>query len=65
VLDVVAYPAIGLARLHHDRWQAETGIADLKTAIRSGSHRYPAARTTPARGGRWTPSPMTQPRIDQ
>jgi Insertion element 4 transposase N-terminal/Transposase DDE domain len=36
LLDVVAYPAIDLARLYHDRWQAETGIADLKTAIRGG-----------------------------
>jgi hypothetical protein len=36
LLDVAAYPAIELARLYHDRWQAETGIADLKTAIRGG-----------------------------
>jgi len=34
--DVERYPAIELARLYHDRWQAETGIADLKTAIRGG-----------------------------
>lgn len=30
------YPAIDLARLYHDRWQAETAIGDLKTAIRGG-----------------------------
>lgn len=34
--DVQAYPAVELAGLYHDRWQAETGIADLKTAIRGG-----------------------------
>lgn len=34
--DVEGYPAIELARLYHDRWQAETGIGDLKTAIRGG-----------------------------
>ena len=34
--DVERYPAIELARLYHDRWQAETGIGDLKTAIRGG-----------------------------
>jgi Insertion element 4 transposase N-terminal/Transposase DDE domain len=32
----VRYPAIDLARLYHDRWQAETGIADLKTTVRGG-----------------------------
>lgn len=36
LLDAERYPAIDLARLYHDRWQAETGIADLKTAIRGG-----------------------------
>ena len=36
LLDVDAYPALDLAVLYHDRWQAETGIADLKTAIRGG-----------------------------
>jgi len=36
LLDVEAYPAVDLAVLYHDRWQAETGIADLKTAIRGG-----------------------------
>jgi len=34
--DVEGCPAIELARLYHDRWQAETGIGDLKTAIRGG-----------------------------
>lgn len=34
--DVQGYPAIDLAGLYHDRWQAETGIGDLKTAIRGG-----------------------------
>lgn len=29
-------PAIDLARLYHDRWQAETGIGDLKTEQRGG-----------------------------
>ena len=36
LLDAGAYPAAELARLYHARWQAETGIADLKTAIRGG-----------------------------
>jgi len=36
LLDVGAYPAIDLAGLYHDRWQAETGIADLKTTVRGG-----------------------------
>ena len=36
LLDHVAYPAEELAALYHDRWQAETGIGDLKTAIRGG-----------------------------
>jgi Insertion element 4 transposase N-terminal/Transposase DDE domain len=36
LLDVEAYPAIELAQLYHARWQAETGIGDLKTAIRGG-----------------------------
>jgi hypothetical protein len=36
LLDAPAHPAIELAQLYHDRWQAETGIADLKTTIRGG-----------------------------
>lgn len=36
LLDVDAYPAIELAQLYHARWQAETGIGDLKTAVRGG-----------------------------
>lgn len=36
LLDAQAYPAIELAQLYHARWQAETGIADLKTTIRGG-----------------------------
>ena len=36
LLDEQAYPAVGLAQLYHARWQAETGIADLKTTIRGG-----------------------------
>jgi hypothetical protein len=36
LLDVKAYPAIQLAGLYHDRWQAETGIGDLKTVVRGG-----------------------------
>jgi len=30
------HPATELAALYHDRWQAETGIADLKTTVRGG-----------------------------
>lgn len=36
LLDEQAYPAIDLAGLYHARWQAETGIGDLKTVIRGG-----------------------------
>lgn len=36
LLDEQAHPAIELAALYHARWQAETGIGDLKTAIRGG-----------------------------
>jgi hypothetical protein len=36
LLEVAAYPAIDLARLYHHRWQAETGIGDLKTEQRGG-----------------------------
>jgi hypothetical protein len=36
LLDLDAYPAIELAQLYHQRWQAETGIGDLKTVIRGG-----------------------------
>ena len=36
LLDVEAYPAIELAQAYHARWQAETGIGDLKTTIRGG-----------------------------
>ena len=36
LLDPEAYPAIELAQLYHERWQAETGIGDLKTVIRGG-----------------------------
>ena len=36
LLDEQAHPAIDLAALYHARWQAETGIGDLKTAIRGG-----------------------------
>jgi hypothetical protein len=36
LLDHDAYPAFDLARLYHGRWQAETGIGDLKTLIRGG-----------------------------
>jgi hypothetical protein len=36
LLDPATAPAIELADLYHDRWQAETGIGDLKTTIRGG-----------------------------
>lgn len=36
LLDPDAYPAMELAVHYHDRWQAETGIADLKTTMRGG-----------------------------
>ncbi len=36
LLDPHAHPAAELAALYHDRWQAETGIADLKTTVRGG-----------------------------
>jgi hypothetical protein len=36
LLDPAAHPAGELALLYHARWQAETGIGDLKTAIRGG-----------------------------
>jgi hypothetical protein len=36
LLDVTACPAMELAGLYHLRWQAETGIGDLKTAVRGG-----------------------------
>jgi hypothetical protein len=36
LLDVERHPAEDLARVYHHRWQAETGIGDLKTAIRGG-----------------------------
>ena len=36
LLDEQAHAAIDLAALYHARWQAETGIGDLKTAIRGG-----------------------------
>ena len=34
--DPDAYPATEIAELYHDRWQAETGIADIKTGLRGG-----------------------------
>jgi hypothetical protein len=37
LLDPQRFPAIELAGRYHDRWQAETGIADLKTTIRGGT----------------------------
>ena len=36
LLDHQRYPAGELAALYHDRWQAETGIGDLKTTVRGG-----------------------------
>jgi hypothetical protein len=45
LVDVERYPAIDLARLYHQRWQAETGIADLKTAIRGGPEVVLRSRT--------------------
>ena len=36
LLDPDHAPAGDLARLYHDRWQAETGIGDLKTTQRGG-----------------------------
>ncbi|PWJ52843.1 hypothetical protein SAMN06264364_11795 [Quadrisphaera granulorum] len=35
-MDPAAHPAAALAALYHQRWQAETGIADLKTTVRGG-----------------------------
>jgi len=45
LLDVEAYPATELAELYHQRWQAETGIGDLKTAIRGGPEVVLRSRT--------------------
>lgn len=36
LLDHERYLAAELAALYHDRWQAETGIGDLKTTVRGG-----------------------------
>jgi len=36
LVDPKRHPAIELARRYHDRWQAETGIGDLKTEQRGG-----------------------------
>lgn len=36
LLDDQPHPAIDLAHLYHHRWQAETGIGDLKTTQRGG-----------------------------
>ena len=45
LLDVEAYSAIGLAQLYHLRWQAETGIGDLKTTVRGGPEVVLRSRT--------------------
>jgi len=45
LLDVEAYPAIELAQLYHLRWQAETGIGDLKTTVRGGPEVVLRSRT--------------------
>ena len=36
LLDPATAPAIELAGLYHQRWQAETGIGDMKTTVRGG-----------------------------
>lgn len=36
LLDPEAAPAAELADLYHDRWQAETGIGEMKTTVRGG-----------------------------
>jgi hypothetical protein len=36
LVDPAVAPASELAALYHDRWQAETGIGDLKTTVRGG-----------------------------
>jgi len=36
LLDHDPYPATELADRYHDRWQAETGIAEMKTTVRGG-----------------------------
>ena len=36
LLDPDTAPAAELAELYHDRWQAETGIGDMKTTVRGG-----------------------------
>jgi hypothetical protein len=45
LLDTEAYPAAGLAQLYHARWQAETGIGDLKTTVRGGPEVVLRSRT--------------------
>lgn len=36
LLDPAQAPAADLAALYHDRWQAETGIGEIKTELRGG-----------------------------
>jgi Transposase DDE domain len=36
LLDPTQAPAADLAALYHDRWQAETGIGEIKTELRGG-----------------------------
>jgi hypothetical protein len=36
LLDPAHAPAADLAALYHDRWQAETGIGEIKTELRGG-----------------------------
>lgn len=45
ILDPDHAPAIDLAGLYHDRWQAETGIGDLKTEQRGGPETVLRSRT--------------------
>jgi Insertion element 4 transposase N-terminal/Transposase DDE domain len=45
LLDIQRYPAFDLAQLYHLRWQAETGIGDLKTTVRGGPEVLLRSRT--------------------
>jgi hypothetical protein len=36
LLDPAAYPAAGLARLYHERWEIETGFLELKSSMLGG-----------------------------
>src|SRR4051794_29140334 len=63
ILDAQEAPAIELAALHHERWESEIVLAEVKVMM-PGGRLMPRSRPDPAGGLRPSPDPFRHSPVD-